>query len=101
MPVSNPIIEYYNGIPIRKCNTYLLRLDPVTFKNLILESERTGLPIRKILAYTSKPCDNCIGTDVVIFNKGKEIRIKRGIFSRHIPENNGTSIIKQRNAKKH
>lgn len=100
MANGNPILEVYNGIPIRKTNTYLLRLDAVTWKNLILESERTGLPIRKILGYSSKPCDQCIHTDVVVYTKGKEIRIKRGIFSRHIPEGNGSSIIKQRNAKK-
>lgn len=101
MPDINPIIEIYNGIPIRENNRFTMRMGAVMFKTLILESERTGLPISKILAHSSKPCDCCIGIDVVIFRKGKEIKIKRGLLSRHIPDGNGTSIIKQRHAKKH
>jgi len=72
------------------------------FKILILESERTGLPISKILAFSSKPCERCSTVDVIAFNKdGDEVKIKRGILSRHMPEGNGTSIIQQANAKKH
>lgn len=101
MPNPNPITEVYNGIPIRKCNTYLLRFDAVTWKSLILESERTGLPIRKILTYSSRPCDACKSTDVIVFERGKKILVKRGIFSMHIPQSSGISIIKQRkNAEK-
>lgn len=98
---NNPIVETYNGVHIRKNNVFQLRMGAVMFKTLILESERTGLPISKILAYSSKPCEQCSHIDVVVFRKGKEINIKRGILSRHIPEGNGTSIIKQAaNAKK-
>lgn len=101
MPTTNPVLEVCNDIPIKKCNTYLLRFDAVTWKNLILESERTGLPIRKILTYSSRPCEACASTDVIVFEKGKEIRVRRGIFSRHIPQSSGISIIKQRkNAEK-
>jgi|ERR1700733_2408255 len=99
MPDTNPIIEVYKGIPIRENNAFKMRLGAVMFKTLILESERTGLPISKILIHSSKPCDHCCGVDVVVFRKGKEIKVKRGILSRHIPEGSGTSIIKQRNAK--
>jgi hypothetical protein len=100
---DNPIVEIYKGVTIRRYNPYQMRFSAVVFKNLILESERTGLPISKILAFSSKPCERCIGTDVIAFNKeGDEVKIKRGILSRHIPEGNGTSIIKQaENAKKH
>lgn len=101
MPKS-PIVEIYNGIPIRENNRYVIRMGAVMFKTLILESERTGFPISKILAYSSKPCDRCSMTDVIAFNKdGDEVKIKRGILSRHIPEGNGSSIIKQAHAKKH
>jgi hypothetical protein len=98
---KNPVIEVYNGIPIRENNRFVMRMGPVMFKTLILESERTGLPISKILAHSSKPCEQCCNIDVVVFRKGKEIKIKRGLLSRHIPEGNGTSIIKQAHAKKH
>jgi hypothetical protein len=102
MAKNNPIVEIYKGIPIRRCNIYNIRMGAVLYKTLILESERTGLPISKILAYSSKPCERCSLTDVVAFNKeGDEIKIKRGILSRHIPEGSGTSIIKQAHAKKH
>lgn len=101
MQETNPIIEVYNGIPIRENNRFVMRMGAVMFKTLILESERTGLPISKILAYSSKPCESCCDIEVIVFRKGKEIKIKRGLLSRHIPEGNGTSIIKQAHAKKH
>lgn len=101
MPNTSPIIEVYNGIAIRQNNRFVLRMGAVMFKTLILESERTGLPISKILVHSSTPCESCVGIDVTVFRKGKEIKIKRGILSRHIPEGNGTSIIKQKNAKKY
>lgn len=100
---SNPIVEVYKGVVIRQSNPYKWRIPAPLYKFLVLESERTGLPISKILAYSSKPCERCIGTDVIAFNKdGDEVKVKRGILSRHIPEGNGTSIIKQAaHAKKH
>jgi hypothetical protein len=97
---NNPVVEVYKGITIRQSNVYQLRMGAVMFKTLILESERTGLPISKILAFSSKPCDKCTMVDVIAFNKdGDEVRVKKGILFRHMPESNGTSIIKQANAK--
>jgi len=101
MAKINPVVETYRGIAIRENNRFVLRMGAVLFKTLILESERTGMPISKILAISSKPCERCLMTDVIAFNKeGDEVKIKRGILSRHIPEGNGTSIIQQANAKK-
>jgi len=97
---NNRIVEVYKGVVIRQSNLYKFRMSAPLYKMLILESERTGLPISKILAYSSKPCERCSMTDIVAFNKeGDEVKIKRGILSRHIPEGNGTSIIKQAHAK--
>lgn len=96
MSEKNPVIEVYKGVNIRKCNRYVLKLGPVMFKRLIIESEETGLPISKILAYGSTPCDKCVNIDVVAFNKeGEMVKIKRGILSQHIPMGTGTSIIQQ------
>lgn len=68
----------------------------VMFKRLIIESEETGLPISKILAYSSKPCEKCVNTNVVAFNReGDQVNVKRGILSQHMPEHTGTSIIQQ------
>jgi hypothetical protein len=100
MAKINPIVEVYKGVNIRQCNRFQIRLSAVVFKTLILESERTGFPISKILALSSKPCDRCVGMDMIAFNKdGDEVKIKRGILSRHIPEGNGASALKQAHAK--
>ena len=100
MDNSNPVVEEYNGIKIRKSNKYMLRIGAPLFKFLILESERTGLPISKILAFSSKPCERCSQIEVIAYNsKDEEVRIKRGILSRHI-QGSGSSIIKQAHAKR-
>lgn len=78
-------------------------MNAILYKILILESERTGLPITKILAFSSKPCERCCEIDVIIYDKEDEkLNIKRGILYNNIPlKTSGTSIIKQANAKKH
>lgn len=101
MAKSNPVVEVYKGITIRQNNRYVFRMGAVLFKLLILESERTGIAISKILAYSSRPCESCSSIDVMTFNKEDEsVKIKRGILYNHMPEGNGTSIIKQAHAKK-
>jgi hypothetical protein len=96
MSEKNPVIEVYKGVNIRKCNRYVLKLGPAMFKRLIIESEETGFPISKILAYSSTPCEKCDRIDVIAFNKdGEAVKIKRGILSQHIPMGTGTSIIQQ------
>lgn len=91
----------YNEIPIRECNFITLRVGAVPYKRLIIECERTGLPISKILAHSSRPCNSCTNIDVLVYEKGKEIKVTRGIFSQNISQSSGTSIIKQKkNAKK-
>lgn len=98
---SNPIVEIYKGIIIRKSNPYKQRFNAIKYKMLILESERTGLPISKILALSSKPCENCSDVDVVAYNeKSEKIHIKRGILYDNGKQRSGVSIIKQAHAKK-
>lgn len=100
MPESNPVVEVYKGVEIRKCNAVQFKLSAAAFKNLVLESERTNIPITKLLIHSSKPCERCLLIDVIAFNRdGQEFKIKRGLLSRHIPENNGRGIIKQANEK--
>lgn len=96
MPEPNPIVEVYNDIDIRQSNKFHLRMGPILYKILLMESERTGLPISKILAYSSQPCDCCSNKEVTVIVKGKEIKVKRGILARHISsQSSGTSIINQ------
>jgi len=100
MSTHSDVIEIYKGIEIRKCNKVRFNLSAAAFKYLILESERTNIPITKLLIYSSKPCEKCTNIDVMVFNKdGDEFKIKRGLLSRHIPENTGRGIIQQANEK--
>jgi hypothetical protein len=96
MSTNSEVVEVYKGIEIRKCNKIRLTFSASAFKYLILESERTNIPITKLLIFSSKPCEKCTNMDVVVFNKdGNEFKIKRGILSRHVPENTGRGIIQQ------
>lgn len=98
---DNPVLENYKGINIRHSNTFHMRMDGVLFKFLVLESERTGFAISKILSLSSKPCERCSNIDVISYNENdEEIKIRRGILFDYAPsKSSGTSIIKQANAK--
>jgi hypothetical protein len=99
MPENNPIVEVYNGIPIRKSNIFKIRINPVAYKALLIESETTGLPISKILVFSSIPCQRCSAEPVQVFIDGEGVKVKRGILSLNTSQNSSTSIIKQKNAK--
>jgi hypothetical protein len=89
---GSQIIETYKGVNIRTINRVVLRLDPIRFKKIIDEVDKTGLSIQKLLAYSGKPCEKCKDVCVVIYGKeGELIHIKRGIL--HVPESNGCDII--------
>jgi len=96
MSYKNPVVEVYNGVKIRKYNTCHLKFGAAFFKFLVLESERTGMPISKILMISSQPCEVCTKISVTAFNsKDEEVQIKRGLLSRPHIENNGRSIMAQ------
>jgi len=100
MPKNNPVVEVYKGIVIRKSNIYRQRFNDVKYKMLILESERTGLPISKILSLSSKPCEKCSSIEVIAYNGNSEkVTIKRGILYDNGNQRSGVSIIKQAHAK--
>lgn len=83
---TNSVVEEYKGFKIRKYNKISLRVDELTYKDLIDAKEETGLSDRKILGYSSMPCRCCEGTHVIIFTDNGERKIKRGIFAKRIPE---------------
>ena len=100
MSGSRKVVEVYKGVKIREMNVINLKVSAPIFKFFVLEAERTGLPITKLLAYSGKPCEKCANIEVIAFNKeGEEIKIKRGMLSRHIPENMGRGIIQQAHEK--
>lgn len=89
---ADSIIENYKGVNIRTVNRVVISLDPVRYKKLIDEVEKTGLSIPKLLAYSGKPCEKCKDVCVVIYGKeGELIHIKRGML--HVPETNGVDIL--------
>lgn len=95
---KNPVLYTYKGIKIRRCNRIVLRFGEVSLKKIIDVVDETGLSIQKVLAHSGKPCDRCKNISVIVFDKeGNELKIKRGIL--HVPENNGSTIIKRANAK--
>lgn len=88
----NSIIENYKGVNIKRVNVVRICLDPVRYKKIIDEVDKTGLSIPKVLAYSGKPCDRCKDVSVTIYDKeGEPINIKRGIL--HVPEGNGIDIL--------
>lgn len=100
MSKNDPVLEYCHNIPIRKSNIFQIRLTATVYKALILESERTGLPISKIIIYGSRPCERCVKEDALVFIDGEPVRVKKGILSLWDTQLSGRSIIKQADAKK-
>lgn len=97
MASDNPVLYQYKGVNIRKLNRVTLKLSEHHFKKIIDEVDNTGLSIHKVLAYSGKPCEKCMGTEVTAYDKNdNEIKVKKGLL--HIPENNGINIIE--NSKK-
>lgn len=87
----NPVIEYFLGIPIRRYNRITLRLDPISYKELIKAESESGLSQRQILGYSSRPCNCCNGTFVRVLGKDdNEVKIARGLLSKRIPEGSGS-----------
>lgn len=97
---TNPVIEIYKGMEVKTTNLVTLKLSPIEFKELIDIEIDTGLSLRKIIGYSSRPCEKCKGTSVVVFDKDdKELRIRRGFLSNRIPTNSGINRVKQTYAK--
>lgn len=89
---SNPVIEVYHGVKIRKSNRVVMRFGVVEYKRLLDEVDSAKLSIHKVLAYSGKPCNHCQSMPVVVMNaQGDEVKIKRGILS--VPESNGVNIL--------
>lgn len=85
MPTNNPLVEIFEGIEIRRYNRIEFKVDAKTFKE-ILTLQLSGLSVRKILGYSSKPCIKCESIDVITYNReGDEVKIKRGLLSKRIP----------------
>lgn len=85
----NPIQYYHRGLPIRKYNSIHLRIDEITYKELIDAEHDTGLSLRKILSHSSTPCERCINTYVIVLTDNGAVKIKRGIFSKRLPTSDG------------
>lgn len=91
---NNPVVEIYKGVPIRKYPVVKIYVDTISLKQIIDTQQDTGLSVKKILAYSSRPCSCCTGVNVIILKKdGKEIEIPRGIISKRIGNASGKKRI--------
>lgn len=95
--MADDIVEWFQGVPIKKSgNRVVLKLGAVAYKKLLQAMSETGLSAYKVIAHSSKPCEKC-QPDITIYNKdSKPVKIKRGLLSSYIPENNGINIIQQK-----
>jgi hypothetical protein len=58
-----------------------IRIDPETASKIEELQKSTGLSIRDILGYSSKPCSCCKDVSIVAFNsQDKDVKIPRGIL---------------------
>lgn len=89
---TNPVIEVYHGVKIRKSNRVVMKFGVAEFKRLLDEVASSQLSIHKVLAYSGKPCSKCQSTPVIATNAmGDQVEIKRGILS--VPEPNGVNML--------
>lgn len=87
MAYSNPVVEVYRGIEIRKYPDLHIRIDQFTMKEIIDAMLDTDMNIRQVLGYSAKCCSHCIGTKVEVYNKHDQVvEIKKGILSKRIPK---------------
>jgi len=94
---NNPIKYFHKGRAIRSHNTLQIRVDEITLKKIIDIEEETGLSPRKILSYSSTPCERCANVQIRVMTDAGEVRIDRGILSKRIPASPGN---KKRNLEK-
>jgi hypothetical protein len=86
---TNPVVEIYKGKTIRIHNTIKIRVDQITLKKIIDVQDETNLSVRKILSYSSTPCEKCKLELVRVITDDGEVRIERGILSKRIPSSHG------------
>jgi len=93
MANSNPVLQVYKGIKIRKVNRVELQLPEPVFKRLIDAADESGMSIHKVLYYSGRPCERCDPEIRVYDAEGKPHVIKKGILN--LPESNGINIIQK------
>jgi hypothetical protein len=83
MPESNPIIETYKGVAIRKYSRLYIRVSVTEMKKFIDAHEKYNLSEREILELISQPCPCSKDINAVSYdNEGQVISIPRGILSK-------------------
>jgi hypothetical protein len=82
---SSGILYHYKNVPVRRHNIVIIRVDEITYKEIIDIEKETGLSQRKIIGYSATPCKCCENSSVRVFVNDKEVSVKRGILSKRIP----------------
>lgn len=91
---SNPVIEIYKGVKIRKQNRIKILLNQTEFKELLDYVVSTSLSVKRVLALSGTPCERCKGIDILCYDEcGNSHKIKRGILKQP-HQSSGLTIIK-------
>lgn len=73
-----------------------IRIDQNSMDIINQLREDTGLSVREIVGYSSKPCECCRAEMVTAYNsKDKSVKIKRGILFHSMLTKHGSYTIKE------
>lgn len=93
---SNPVVEVYKGIVIRRYQKITIRLSAEAIKQIIDTQETTNLSAAQILGHSSKPCDCCKGLNVTTFNSDNEkVFVPRGILFKSTLTKHGSYLTRK------
>lgn len=74
-------LPHYRGHILKPYNRIYLRVSQFEFKKFIDAKLDLGLSAREFLEYSGKPCEHCINTEVLVYDKDDNaIKVKRGIL---------------------
>lgn len=95
-----PIIEMIGNIPIRKVNYVSFYFDERAMRKIArLIQKAPSLSVAKLVALSSKPCDNCKDKKIMLAVGTKVVLIPRGLLSCK-RETNGSNISKKKRSGK-
>lgn len=79
--MADKTIAVYRGVPVKDHPMIRIRVSQFEFKKFVDAKLDLGLGAREFLEYSGKPCNHCVNTEVIIYNKkDQEIKIKRGVL---------------------
>lgn len=98
MKNSNPVIQIYKGIEIRKSQVVGIRFSDIQMIAFIDEAQRTGLSVAEVVRVAGRPCSYCKGMEVVTQNSsGDFVHVKKNVLHNyHKNQSSGATIFNQK-----